>query len=179
MNYQFNHSRQTNDEFIQGYTDLIRERITDGWSAYLCSFMFKPINPNQNAAIGLMKDAITRLYSTLVTRIIRDPKSPSSVGRRPVLISVADLPRPGAKAPLADTTINGGLHFHGILLIPTKNRLRIPLIDHVDQNPLTYLPGDGILSRIHMQPIEDRPDQVFDYAFKAIKRNKIKYMPVS
>ena len=175
MTYTFNYSTQTNDEFIQGYTDLIRERIDDGWSGFLCSFMFRPINPNPKCAIVLMKDAISKFYSTLLTRVIRDPHCPSSVGCLPVLISVADLPRPGANAPLADTTINGGLHFHGILLIPAKNRLRVSLMDHVGQNLSTYLPIDGIFSRIHIQPIEDRPDQVVDYAFKSIKKFKINY----
>ena len=175
MTYQFNYSRQTNDEFIQGYTDLIQERINDGWSGFLCSFMFKPINPNPKCAIDLMKDAISKFYSTLLTRIIRNPNSPSSVGSLPVMISIADLPRPGAITPVADTTINGGLHFHGILLLPEKNRLRVSLMEHVDQNLPTYLPADGILGRIHIQPIEDRPDHVADYAFKSIKRFKIDY----
>ena len=175
MTYTFNYSRQTNDDFIKGYTDLIQERINDGWSGFLCSFMFKPINPNPKCAIVLMKDAISKFYSTLLTRIIRDPHSPSSVGSLPLMISVADLPRPGANAPLADTTINGGLHFHGILLTPVKSRLQVSLKDHVDLNLTTYLPVDGILSRIHMKPIEDTPDQVVDYVFKSIKRFKINY----
>ena len=175
MTYTFNDSRQTNDDFIQGFTDLIEQRMNEGWSGYLCSFMFMPINPHQKQAIGLMKDAISTFYSTLLTRIIRDPHSRSSVGSLPVLISFADLPRPGANAPLADSTINGGLHFHGILLIPAKNRLRVPLMDHVGQHLKIYLPVNGILSRIHMKPMEDTLDQVVDYAFKSIKKRKITY----
>lgn len=68
MTYHFTNTRQTNDDLTHGFSDLIQQRIDDGWSGHLCSFMLKPINPNRRVAIELMKKGITRFYSEVSSR---------------------------------------------------------------------------------------------------------------
>ena len=81
-------------DLISGYTDLVEQRVQDGWQPYLITFMFKRLPGNKSSVIKQMRDEIERVYATLVTRVVRKPRSPKSADRLPVLIGFADLPVP-------------------------------------------------------------------------------------
>ena len=85
-------------DLISGYTDLVEQRVQDGWQPYLITFMFKRLPGNKSSVIKQMRDEIERVYATLVTRVVRKPRSPKSADRLPVLIGFADLaPCPSGK----------------------------------------------------------------------------------
>ena len=158
--------------YIKCFTDLIEKRVTgDGWNAYFITFMFHPLPGSTKAKLQSMKDSVYRFYATFLTRVIRKPKSVFHAGDRPLLFAAPDYPIPKRKRQSpSDFAINDGLHFHGILVVPLKSRLKEDLIGHLQSRFLTYVKSP--LKRIETVLIENRLGFVTDYAFKSVKRNR-------
>ena len=69
-------------QLIKGYSRWIEEYIDDlGWNAFLMSFMFKPLSGNIKIK---MADEVTRVYSTLLPRIVRNAQQTEILGRNHV-----------------------------------------------------------------------------------------------
>ena len=121
-----------------------------------------------------MKQEIQRVYSTLITRVYRKPRT-ASPDELPILIGAVDLPvykSDRSSSPLV--RCNGGLHFHALILIPDRSRLRDPLQDHF--HSCAHLYGiDGAISKIDVRPVMDGHECVVDYVFKTIKRDRVSY----
>ena len=157
-------------DLISGYTDLVEQRVQDGWQPYLITFMFKRLPGNKSSVIKQMRDEIERVYATLVTRVVRKPRSPKSADRLPVLIGFADLPVPKReKKQLREIALNDGLHYHGILLLPGSSRLRTGLAFHFMKYRRLYVGHGSRLDRLHLHQIESDPGYVVRYAFKALE----------
>ena len=80
-----------NSQLVQGYTEMVTDRVNDGWSCYLLTFMFSQLPGLRYAVIAQMKDEIHRVYSIFLTRVHRKPRT-ASPDELPVMIAVADLP---------------------------------------------------------------------------------------
>jgi hypothetical protein len=121
-----------------------------------------------------MKQEIQRVYSTLITRVHRKPRT-ASPDELPILIGAVDLPvykSDRSSSPLV--RCNGGLHFHSLILIPERSRLREPLQDHFQS--CAHLYGiDGTISKIDARPVAEGYERVVDYVFKTIRRGRISY----
>ena len=88
------------------------------------TFPFSQLPGPRGAVIQAMKDELQRVYSTFVTRTNRKPRT-ASPDELPILIGTADLQvykRDPASSPLV--ICNGGLHFHGLLLVPPTSSAR-------------------------------------------------------
>ncbi len=160
---------------IQGYTELVTDRIKDGWSCDLLTFLFSHISGSRSVVIDRMKDEIERIYSTFVTRVRRKPRT-ASPNELPVLIGVADLPvykRDRTSSPMF--LCNGGLHFHAVLLVPTASRLKVSVDEHLRAHKDLYLGNSGPIGDLHVQPATYGYDRVVDYAFKTVLRGLISY----
>jgi len=121
-----------------------------------------------------MKQEIQRVYSTLITRVHRKPRS-ASPDELPILIGAADLPVYKLDRSSASLVrCNGGLHFHALILIPDRSRLREPVQDHFRTNAHLY-GMDGAISKIDVRPVTDGYERVVDYVFKTIKRGRVTY----
>ena len=160
--------------YIKCFAELIEKRVTgDGWNAYFMTFMFHPLPGSTQAKLQSMKDAVYRFYSTFLTRVVRKPKSVFHAGDRPLLFAAPDYPVPKRKKQSpSDFAINDGLHFHGIIVVPLKSRLKEDLIGHIQSRFLTYVKSP--LKRIETVLIENRVGFVTDYAFKSVKRNRFR-----
>jgi hypothetical protein len=135
-------------KLINGYSKWIKQYLDEGWRPFLLSFMFKPLC--NGGKMVQMNDEIERVYSTLITRVVRNPRSPFQSHLSPILIVVPDLPvRKRQKQPLNNLSINCGLHMHGYV----KNRLLRLDVEVIDSN-LAY---------------------VVDYAFKSVKKHKVDF----
>lgn len=158
--------------YIKCFTELIEKQVTgDGWNAYLMSFMFHPLPGSTQAKLQCMKDSVYRFYATFLTRVVRKPKSVFHAGDRPLLFAAPDYPVPKRKKQSpSDFAINDGLHFHGIMVVPLRSRLKEDLIGHLQSRFLTYVKSP--LKRIETVLIEDKIGFVTDYAFKSVKRNR-------
>ena len=104
---------------LDGYTQLVTDRIKQGWSCYLVTILFQQL-------------------------------------------------------PGSQPTINRGLHFHALILIPDRSRLREPLQDHFQTSAHLY-ETDGTITKIDVRPVLDGYERVVDYVFKTIKRERVSY----
>lgn len=167
--YDRQYSRGSTDrDLVQGYTKMITNRIEDGWS---CDFL----TGSRTSVIDRMKDEVQRVYSTLVTRAHRKPRT-ASPDELPVLIGAADLPvykRDKTSSPMV--LCNGGLHFHAILLVPPLSRLRESVQEHFRDHQGLYLRASDGMSDLHVRPVTNAHDRVVDYVFKTVLRGRISY----
>jgi hypothetical protein len=163
-------------EMLAGYVQLVEDRVQQGFQPSLITFMFRQLAGSPQAVIRQMRDEVERVFATFLTRVVRDPRSPRSVGRLPVLIACADLPvAKREKRALREVTINGGLHYAGVLLVPPQSRLRVTAQQHFAERAELYLGGRRRLDRIDVRPVESDPARVVDYVMKSCTRGRLAY----
>lgn len=160
-------------DLVAGYGDLVRSRIELGWSASLMSFMFKHLPGGPAAVVQQMRREIEHVFTKFLTRVTRRPCSPASADRLPILIASPDRPVfKREKRSLRDVIVNGGLHAHGILLLPPVSRLRVPAEEYFRENQSAYVDAASTLDRIDVRAIDMNPEIATDYALKALKTGR-------
>ena len=159
-------------EIIEGYTAWVQDYLDGGWKVYFLTFQFQHLGMHKRVTVLTMQREVERFYRTLLTRLIRRPARASQQERLPLLIGVPDSPvdKHHSTAPLADIQPNMGIHFHAILVIPRKSRLKCGLIRHIKQHQSLYLGRDGKLTKIHVRRVRQLEDRIVDYSFKHVKR---------
>jgi hypothetical protein len=158
---------------VDGYTQLVTDRVRDGWSCHLITITFSRLPGPRGAIIGRMQDEVQRVYSAFVTRVHRKPKR-ASTDQLPVLIGAMDLPiykKDRSSAP--KVFCNGGLHFHGILMVPPSSRLKEPVVDHFAARVNLYV-GQSV-QRIDVRPVINGHRRVVDYVLKTVLRESLTY----
>jgi hypothetical protein len=160
---------------VDGYTQMVTDRVKDGWSCHLMTFPFGQFPGPRGAVIQAMKDELQRVYSTFVTRTNRKPRT-ASPDELPVLIGAADLQvykRDPTSSPLI--VCNGGLHFHCLLLVPPDTRLDVPVEEHFRDCQDMYLGKRRLITKLDVRPVTETYDRVVDYVFKTILRGRVSY----
>lgn len=160
---------------MDGYTQLVTDRVRAGWSCNLVTFLFSQLPGQRTAVINRMKDEVHRIYSTLLTRVHRKLRT-ASTDELPVLIGALDLPvhkRDKASGPMV--VCNGGLHVHALLLIPPFNRLKESLTDHFAEKRTLYVGSGGSIVRIDVRPVVGDHGRVVDYVLKTVLNGRLSY----
>lgn len=156
---------------INGYTRIVQQFIDEGFEPYLMSFMFNPKRVGSRDQHLQVIDDVTRVYCRFITEVIRNPRKRGQTESRPILIGTPDYPvfkwsKPSGRE-IQDR--NDGVHFHGMLLIPPFNRLKVGVKDHFTTKRKAYIGPDFPLSRIHVKHIESDIPFTVDYVMKALK----------
>lgn len=154
---------------LNGYTQLVTDRIKQGWSCYLVTILFQQIPGSPPTIISRMKQEIQRVYSNLITRVHRKPRT-APPDELPILIGAVDLPvykSDRFSSPLV--RCNRGLHFHALILIPDRSRLRVPLQDHFQSCAHLY-EIDGTITKIDVRPVLDGYERVVDWLITFSRR---------
>jgi|HubBroStandDraft_5_1064220.scaffolds.fasta_scaffold136735_1 hypothetical protein len=162
-------------QLVDGFARLVIDRVNDGWSCHLMTFPFVQLPGPRSAVIQAMKDEIQRVYSTFVTRTHRKPRT-ASPDELPVLIAAADLQvykRDPTSSPLI--LCNGGLHFHGLLLVPLDIRLKVPVEQHFRDYQVMYVGRRRLITKLDVRPVDQTAERAVDYVFKTILRRRISY----
>jgi hypothetical protein len=162
-------------QLVDGYTQLVIDRMSDGWSCHLMTFPFAQLHGPRGAVIQAMKDELQRVYSTFVTRTNRKPRT-ASPDELPVLIGAADLQvykRDPTSSPLV--LCNGGLHFHALLMVPSDNRLKVPVDEHFRDYQDMYVGERRLITTLDIRPVDETPERAVDYVFKTILRGRVSY----
>ena len=164
------------DEIIaSGYGAMVTERLEHGWEGYLITLTFNRIRGPQPRVISQMQREVERVYATVPTRIIRNPRKIPVFGL-PLWIVCPDYPVPKhAKMELRDVVVNGGLHLHGIALVPPWNRMNGGLEEHFEMSQELYVRRGHPLCRVHAVPITTNPGFVTGYALKMIPRRRLAF----
>jgi hypothetical protein len=154
-------------QWVDDYYDL-------EWTPYHVTFMFHHIPGSEEEKIRQMHKDIGRFYGKLASWVVRDPKSSKYAHLLPRGVFFPDVPCYNRKKQaLRDVTINDGIHVHGIMLVPTRSRLKVPFLQHLRDKKESY--GQKSILRIHAEPIWDHYQFVADYAGKAVKRGRVSY----
>lgn len=162
-------------DLISGYAQIVTDRVREGWSCYLVTFMFDRLHGSRLSFVQQMKERLQKFYSTLVTRVNRKPRT-ASPDDLPVLIGLADLPvhkRDKISAPSA--FCNDGFHFHALVLLPPSSRIKVSLVDHLNENQRLYAGAGMPIRRIHAEPVTGNHERVVDYIFKTVTRRRLSY----
>jgi hypothetical protein len=166
---------QAKANLVDGYTQLVTDRVRAGWSCNLVTFLFSQLPGPRPAVIDRMKDEVDRIYATLLTRVHRKPKT-AATNELPVLIGVMDLPvykRDGTSGPTV--LCNGGLHVHALLLMPPTSRLKGSLADHFRERQELYVGSGKAALRIDVRPVVGDHDRVVDYVLKTVLNGRLSY----
>jgi hypothetical protein len=169
-------SRHTTNGYIKiidGYSQWVQGYMGNGWKAFLVTFMFRPLGGDRPALTKMMEE-VDRVYSTFITRVVRNPNSPTQKASRPILIAVPDRPVfKHERLQLKDVKINEGVHMHGILLVPKRSRLKEGVKRHFKIHEKSYIRNN--LWRLDIKRIRSNPKKVVRYAMKAIKNSVFSY----
>jgi hypothetical protein len=160
---------------MDGYTQLVTDRVRAGWSCNLVTFLFSQLPGPQTAVINRMRDEVHRIYSTLLTRVCRKPRT-ASTDELPVLIGAMDLPvykRDKASGPMV--VCNGGLHVHALILMPPATRLKGSLADHFREKQEVYVASGRSIRRIDVRPVIDNHQRVVDYVLMIVLNGHLSY----
>jgi hypothetical protein len=164
-------------KLITAFNSMIIDRVQAGWQPYFVTYLFRHISGGAQKRISIMTSEVCRVYSQLLTRIIRDPHAPGYQQLLPYLMASPDLPVPksAAKVSVRELTINGGLHFHGVLVLPPEDRCRLgrKLATHLHKKQDLYCPADRPLLRIDVR--SSNTPMLADYTLKQIKRGNVAY----
>ena len=159
-------------KLVCAYSEWVSSWMEAGYDLYLMSFMFKPMAGSEATWLKIMEASLETFYASLVTRVVRRPRSVSS-DQLPRLLAHPDLPvQKRTKTTLRDATINDGLHFQAVIALPPVSRLRDSLDDHLAAHTDLYCPPEGRLARIHAVPVTETPRRVAQYTLKMVEKGR-------
>lgn len=165
---------QNMNDLITGYTKMIESYENRGWNGYLLTFTYNEMHGSRSSVADAMQDEVERVYATLLTRIVRNPRNPKNRDQLPFLLAVPDYPvYKKEKVLVRDFLINNGRHMHGFNYIAPYSRLKNGLDEHIADNRELYVGTNGRLSFIDAKPVDRTPGYVVDYIFKNMKRGLV------
>jgi hypothetical protein len=157
-------------QLIVSFSRFITDRISNGFKGYYLNFMFHQLRGDQATLKSQMRNEAERFYATVITRIIRNPRSSTALSKLPVFIGCPDLPVwKHEKLSLSETKINNGLHFNGVFLVPAISRLKTGFKTHMQEHQYLYVDQRPALNRIHVKRIRKTPQIMMDYTLKAAR----------
>ena len=157
---------QNSQSLIAAYGQWIHDNIQDGWDAYFFTFEFNQLSGPYQERLRLMKEYLHRWYGRLVTRTVRNSRSPRSIDLLPRALLVPDYPVPKhSKKTLMQVSINDVIHWHGLVL-PTRlgTRLQEPLDVHFKDHGAAYYTKN--LRYINVKPITYTPEYMTGYGMR-------------
>lgn len=88
-NINRHHSSDYNviNRIITTYGNMIQEKIDESWDEYLLTLLFTEIRGPRSAVLSAMNWNAHVAYGKALTRIVRNPKSPSKAGMLPIWTS--------------------------------------------------------------------------------------------
>ena len=180
------------EHLVQGFSQLIREKMDDGRDAYFLNFMFNQLPGSRQTQMGIMTQEVERVHSILMHHIVRRPKAENWAHLRPIFIGSHDLPvfKWDRNELHRLDVVNDGMHFNVVALVPPPNprifpdwvqyqmwgalsRLKVPLNQHFWNGSKFYL--NDRLARIHATPV--KYGTMADYALKAFKHGRADWIP--
>ncbi|AWN39848.1 hypothetical protein [Methylobacterium durans] len=163
------------DLYVRSLSEIVQDRSDQGWSVDLVTIMPEKISLDIRLIPTLAHDPVTRTYARLISRVVRRPRSATVTPKtqRPILIGGVDIPvYKGRSVEVSGN--DGGLHFHGLLALPPRSRLKgQTAVEHFTENDGLYRRGGGI-ARIDVRPIQHGDIlKVARYCLKAVCRGQI------
>jgi hypothetical protein len=157
---------------VVAYTKWADDMVASKWQPYFVNLMFDHLPRRHSLFRDPMEDEAERVYRTLVTRIVRQPRE--AIGHLPIFFGCPDFPVwKWDNVSRRDSIVNDGRHYNGLYFIPPVSRLRCSLGEHFKKKTQLYVRPDCPLRRLHVTPMNH--GNVTDYALKAFKNGRIIY----
>jgi hypothetical protein len=151
---------------------MVLDRVHNGFEFYLITIMFCPLPGSAVTKQKIMMEEVERIYATLLTRVIRKPKSTSLIDL-PLWIVCPDFPVPKyAKQSLPSVSINQGLHVHALALVPPITRLKRPLDAEIRRHQELLTKNQDRVFRLHAEVVTHDEGYVVGYAMKSLVRRR-------
>ena len=116
-----------------------------------------------------MNAEVTRIYATLLPRVIRNPTRASSLGSHPIWFCAPDYPvYKRIKISKLNAFVNNGRHMHAAAFQPPWSRMREELGDHFEAHRHLYIRRGFALDSIDVEPIRHHVGYAIGYAGKYI-----------
>jgi hypothetical protein len=158
---------------VEGYTQWVNDKIAEGYDPHFVTFMFHQIPGNQDARWLEMTRIIDQVYGRVLSKTFRVPNAAKNQPFMPVLIMFPDFPiYKRDKDHFVDISVNDGQHAQGMGLMPPNSRLEENLSGHFLNHGEKYVRSYPSLQRIHSVRIEETPEKVVRYMFKAMEANR-------
>ena len=94
-------------KIVDGYIEMVQERIAQGYQPYILTILFREIRGPRNGVITRMLENTDEAYRRCLKRVVRNPRSPSQAHNLPIWICSPDFPVPKeAKNQLRDVALN-------------------------------------------------------------------------
>lgn len=163
-------------ELLEAYARWPEERWTLGFTPYLVTFMFNPLPGNAQAKMAIMQEEITKTYYKILTAHYRYPNKVPTYNL-PMWIACPDRPVPKSvnKDSIIQVTLNDGLHYHAIVMIPPLTRMKMNFEDFIARKQHNFTGKDRYLQRIDVKPITENLAYVTDYTLKAVKNGDMAF----
>ena len=139
------------NEIVRAHGDWLIEEVLREWRRlYFINIMFKPLRGAGTAIDAQMHDAIVNgFYPQLCKHLERHPGRRGRHKYLPHLFLFPDFPvYKTRKQSLRSVTLNGGLHYSGVVSISSRARLREELGDHIWRKQSSYYGADSSSQRI-------------------------------
>jgi hypothetical protein len=150
---------------INAFYDFVESKINEDWTAYLTTAMFHPLSGSYLWKVSQMKSEMAKVYNFFLPRIVRYPNPKR---HEAMLIGMPDLPVDWKSKS------HDGAHFHGILLIPPKSRLKTSIKRHFKDYSTDVWLDDNLIDRVNFELITIKSSRnATDYVFKGLDR----YLP--
>lgn len=167
------------EEYVGSLTQIVLDRVGQGHSVDLVTMMPTKVSRNKGLIPTLVHGPVTRIYGRLISRVIRRPRASSATSKNllPILIGCADFPvfkKQPIKGAGIDPNVDGGVHYHGLLVIPPSTRLKGQSAqEHFAKEDEFYRRDTGI-ARIDVRPVPPADiKKTLRYCLKAICRRTI------
>lgn len=170
-----NNSKRFRELEINWYSHLVSQAFNKGKKVYLVTLMYRNIPRKLPSRLERMLSEAKWIETTLLHRVVRCPKSKKGKKKRPKIFGAPDCgPIKGVPELDRYLLINDGWHFHMVVILPRKSRLKDDLAEHFRLNESVYLKPDKYLLRIHVERVTTRPRRVARYAFKRGARENLR-----
>ncbi len=157
-------------EILKEYANWTIEKKSSGWIVYQITIMFDQLNLDNGPYKRQMTKLIDLLYIKLLSRVFKR-KDDHAYENYPIWVLCPDLPVPKVrkkKLKIEDVKINGGLHYHGIVMIPPNKRDDFDLIYIIKNfNHLYCIRG---IASIHIDTVTETPEKFSNYVLKSLQR---------
>ncbi len=141
----------------------------------MVTFMFEPLPGSEATVLRQMFVEVERFHRSLLTRVVRKPRSAKGMSKAPRLFAFPDRPVfKHQKQALEAVVVNDGLHLHAVVLVPRQSRLGTGLKKHVRENERLYLGNHGKLRRVDVQRLKRGTEaKAVDYSAKTWRRGRM------
>lgn len=158
---------------VEAYTAMATDRIAIGFTPYLLTLMFNPIDGNKYRRQEVMYKETQRLYAKLLTRMIRRPKK-HPINELPFWIGCSDWPVPkDFKDHLFNIAQNDGQHIHIAAFQPPPCEIDGGLLNRIEDHQSHIHGPEHAFQRVHAYEITETPKKAVGYVLKSLSRRRI------